>query len=93
MTDVHQKENKSLWVGTTLISYEARELMNKSENGYSTKPPEITVQDGSVTTATSKPPADLQDDTLDAWFERAQKARERMAIDEEYRKKVAKGIS
>src|SRR6202011_5485869 len=64
MTDVHQKENKNLWVGPTLISYEARELMNKSDNGCSTKPPEITVQDESVTIVTSKPPAGPQDDKL-----------------------------
>ena len=32
-------------------------------------------------------------DTLDAWLERAQKGRERMAVDEEYRKEVARGIS
>ena len=93
MTDAHQKENKNLWVGPTLIFYEARELMNESDNGCSTKPPEITVEDGSVTIVTSKPPADLQDDTLDAWFDRAQKARERMAVDEAYRKEVAKRIS
>jgi hypothetical protein len=60
-----------------------------------TTPPEITVEDGSATIVTSKPPADPLDqaDTLDAWFDLAQKARERMAVDEEYRKEVAKGIS
>jgi hypothetical protein len=64
------------------------ELMNKS------KPPEITVDDGSVKFGTtSKPPAVPEDDTLDAWFDRAQKARERMATDEKYRKEVAKRIS
>jgi hypothetical protein len=58
-----------------------------------TKPPEITVEDGSFTIVTSKPPISPEDDTLDAWFDRAQKARERMAVDEEYRKEVAKRIS
>jgi hypothetical protein len=58
-----------------------------------TKPTEITVEDGSITIVTSKPPAEPQDDTLDAWFDLAQKARERMAVDEEYRKEVAKRIS
>jgi hypothetical protein len=33
------------------------------------------------------------DDTLEAWLDRSQIARERMAIDEEYRKEVARGIS
>jgi hypothetical protein len=56
-----------------------------------TKPPDITVEDGSVTIVTSKPPT--EPDTFDAWFDRAQKARERMAVDEEYRKEVAKRIS
>jgi hypothetical protein len=50
--------------------------MNKSDNGCSTKPSEITVQDESVTIVTSKPPAGPHDDTLDGWFDRAQKARE-----------------
>ena|SRR5271165_2797207 len=75
------------------IARKPREVMERSNNGCSTKPPEITVQDGSVTIVTSKLPADHQDDTLDAWFDRAQKARERMAIDEGYRKEVAKRIS
>ena len=34
-----------------------------------------------------------EDDTLEAWLDHAQKARERMAIDEEYRKQIARGIS
>src|ERR1700738_1149494 len=88
-TEGRQKENKSLSVGGRLIFSDRRELMSKSDSDYSRKLAETTGQDGSVTTATSKPPAD----TLDAWFERAQKARERMATDEEYRKEVAKGIS
>ena len=67
--------------------------MKKSDNDCSKKPPEIIPPDGSATIATSKPQAGPQDDTLDAWLDRAQKARERMATDEEYRKEVAKGIS
>jgi hypothetical protein len=67
--------------------------MNESDNGCSTKPTESTVEEGSVTIVTSKPPVGPQDDTLDAWFDQAQKARERMAVDEAYRKEVAKGIS
>ena len=34
-----------------------------------------------------------EEDMLDAWFDRAQQARERMPIEEEYRKMVARGIS
>jgi hypothetical protein len=30
VTDVHQKENKNLWVGTTLISLRSEGLMNKA---------------------------------------------------------------
>jgi len=38
-------------------------------------------------------PIQDEGDTLEAWLERAQKARERMAVDEAYRKEVARGIS
>jgi hypothetical protein len=42
---------------------------------------------------TAKAPIQAEDDTLQAWLDRAQKARERMAIEETYRKEVPRGIS
>ena len=63
----------------------SEELSNKSERDF------LRCQIGtSKETAES---AGAEDETLEAWLDRAQKARERMAIDEEYRKQIARGIS
>ena len=34
-----------------------------------------------------------EEETIDAWFDRVTRAHKRMAIDEDYRKEVARGIS
>ena len=67
--------------------------MKKSDNACSLNANGTTTKDESVTTVISKQQVAPQDDTLDAWFDRVAQAHKRMATDEEYRKKVAKGIS